>query len=171
MTFQREILPPEHRDTVSNALQATLNDLLDLSMQTKQAHWNVRGPNFRSLHLQLDEIFETTRMAVDEIAERLAQIGVASQGNAQIVAKQSRLEAYPEGFLSVPDSVSHIADRLAQAIRSVREGIETTGEVDPVTEDLLIETSAQLEEHLWMVQAQEEVSSSSSESPALTAVS
>lgn len=170
MTFQREILQPKHRDTVARVLQETLSDLIDLSLQTKQAHWNVRGPNFRSLHLQLDEIFDTTRLAVDEIAERLAQIGVASDGNAGTVAEHSRLEPYPDGFLNVPDSVTHIADRLAQAIRGVRQGITATGEVDPITEDLLIETSAKLEEHLWMIQAQEEVTARSDQ-PALSAVS
>ena len=56
---------------VAAALQQALVDLTALSLQGKQAHWNIEGPGFRSLHLHLDEIIDEVRLAADDVAERM----------------------------------------------------------------------------------------------------
>jgi len=156
MAFKRDVLTGDSKQKVAGALQGVLADLVDLSLQLKQAHWNVRGQHFRPLHLQLDEITDTARGAGDEVAERLATLGVAPDGRLATVSTNSSLEAYPPEFIGWQQTVTLVADRLMAAIRRVRQSIEVTGEHDPVSEDLLIEVSGQLEQHLWMVQAQEE---------------
>lgn len=156
MAFKRSILTGEPKQKVADALQNVLADLVDLSLQLKQAHWNVRGEHFRPLHLQLDEIVETTRAASDDVAERLATLGVAPDGRLATVSKTTSLEAYPPEFIGWQQTVTLVADRLMTAIKGVRKSMDIAGEHDPVTEDLLIEVSSELEKHLWMVQAQEE---------------
>jgi starvation-inducible DNA-binding protein len=154
--FKRDILSDENRTTTVSALQNCLTNLIDLALQGKQAHWNVMGKNFRTVHLQLDEIIDSTRAASDDVAERIVTLGVPADGRADVVAKASCLTAFPDGMHRADETVTLISDRLATTVESLRSGIEKTGATDPVTEDLLIGISAVLEKHLWMLQAQEQ---------------
>lgn len=153
--LKRHILKDKKRDETVSNLQSCLYDLIDLALQGKQAHWNIVGSQFRSVHLQLDEIIATTRDGSDEVAERIATLGIASDGSPKGVADNSRLEPYPTGLQSVEATVTAYSDRLAKTIDGLRESISVLGEIDPVSEDLLIGLSGQLEKHLWMMQAQE----------------
>ena len=153
--LKRHVVEGDDRTATVGALQACLTDLIDLALQGKQAHWNVVGPNFRSIHLQLDEIIDQTRIASDIVAERIVTLADPADGRAAIVAEKSRLSPYPAGLQSVSDTVTLIADRLKQTIDGLREAIGTVGEIDPISEDILIAQSGELEKFLWMVQAQE----------------
>ena len=154
-TFKRNVLKDTDQKTAADILQGTLVTLIDLALDLKQAHWNVVGPNFRSLHLQLDEIIVTVRGATDEIAERIVTIGIAPDGRATTVAANTKLGEFATGFHKVSESVTAVADPMKKAIDQIRHGIEKMGSIDPVSEDLLIGISFQMEKHLWMVQAQE----------------
>ena len=153
--FKRDILEGETNDKVTSILQDNLTNLIDLALLLKQAHWNVVGPNFRSVHLQLDEIIETVRDASDEVAERVSALGVAPDGRSSTVAEHSELKSYPNEFVRVTETIHLVADAMKTTIDHLREGIEKTGDLDPITEDMLIAISGPLEKHLWMVQAQE----------------
>ncbi|MEM9700865.1 MAG: DNA starvation/stationary phase protection protein [Planctomycetota bacterium] len=156
MTFwKRNILPEADAQTVCTALQKTLVSLIDLGLQSKQAHWNLYGPNFQSLHEKLDGIVETARVSSDEVAERMNQLGIAPDGRRNAVAESSPLENYSDQFEPVPQALHLIGDRLHTAVETLRRARETVAEPDPMTEDLLIAISQQLEEHLWMIQAME----------------
>ncbi len=153
--LKRQILDKGDRDNTTAALQACLYDLIDLALQGKQAHWNLVGSRFRSVHLQLDEIIASVRAASDDVAERIATLGVAADGRATPVGSTSRLEGGVSGLQTVESTVKYYADRLATAISGLRVAIETLAEVDPISEDLLVGISAGLEKHLWMLQTQE----------------
>ncbi|QEG24669.1 Dps family protein [Mariniblastus fucicola] len=154
--FKRNVLGDDSStDEVKAILQSSLETLIDLALSLKQAHWNVVGPNFRSVHLQLDEIIITVREATDEIAERIVTIGHSPDGRAATVAAGSELPLFEDGFLKVDETISAVADRMKCTVDLLRTGISKVGELDPVSEDLLIGISAPLEKHLWMVQAQE----------------
>ena len=71
---------------VVKALQQALVDLTDLSLQAKQAHWNIAGSGFRALHLHLDEIVDEVRLAADDVAERMTAIQAIPAGRAATVA-------------------------------------------------------------------------------------
>ena len=154
-TFHRHVLSEKNAQATVELLQKDLVNLVDLALQLKQAHWNVVGANFRSIHLQLDEIIDSVRLGSDEIAERVVQLGHAPDGRAATVANASALKAYPSEFVKVTDTVTAVADRLAPAIEGLRASIEKLGDLDPISEDMLIGLSATLEKHLWMVQSQE----------------
>lgn len=137
-----------------NALQAALVDLVDLSLSAKQAHWNLVGRQFRSVHLQLDDVVETARLLSDTVAERAAALGVSPDGRAATLAKDSHLAAYPEGWVKDSDAVDWFVEQLGTVIGKLREQVEETEKADPVTQDLLIEIVAALEKHHWMFQAE-----------------
>jgi starvation-inducible DNA-binding protein len=114
----------------------------------------VTGPGFRPLHLQLDEMVGEYRVWTNEVAERMAAIGVAPDGRARTVTENSPLpelpaDAFPDRL--VPELFS---ERIGATAASIRQRLEHLGEVDLVTQGLLIEISEGLEKQLWMVRAQ-----------------
>ncbi|WP_327679557.1 Dps family protein [Streptomyces sp. NBC_00467] len=139
---------------VGNALRGALVDLVDLGLVAKQVHWNVVGPRFRSVHLQLDEVVDTARQHSDTVAERCSAIGVTPDGRAGTVASQSAIGTVPEGWIKDVDAVKTLVDALGAVIERMRERIEVTDEPDPVSQDILIGLTADLEKHAWMFQAE-----------------
>ena len=154
-SVKRHVLSPENLEKAAPMLQCALVDLIDLALQGKQAHWNLKGPNFRAVHLQLDEIIDHVRLASDEVAERLVTIGVPADGRAGAVAESTCLDAFPEGEISVQQAIALYADRMAAVSRGMREKIEAIADVDPVSQDMLIGITAPIEKQLWMLQSQE----------------
>lgn len=146
-------LPEEARKVTGDALQSAVVDLIDLSLVAKQAHWNLVGPRFRSIHLQLDEIVDVARQYTDTIAERAAAIGVPPDGCADTVAKQSAVPAISKGWISDDDVISYFVSALAKVVEKMRERIEATERADQVSQDIFIAAAADLEKEHWMVQA------------------
>ncbi|WAU84518.1 DNA starvation/stationary phase protection protein [Streptomyces sp. Qhu-G9] len=140
--------------TVSEALQGALVDLVDLSLVAKQIHWNVVGPRFRSVHLQLDEVVDTARLHSDTVAERASTLGVSPDGRAATVASSSGIGAVPDGWVKDTDAVGALVDALGAVIGRMRERVAATGDADPVSEDIFIGITADLEKHHWMFQAE-----------------
>jgi starvation-inducible DNA-binding protein len=140
--------------TVSEALQGALVDLVDLSLVAKQIHWNVVGPRFRSVHLQLDEVVDTARLHSDTVAERASTLGVSPDGRAATVATSSGIGVTPDGWVRDTDAVGALVDALAAVIERMRERVGATGEADPVSQDIFIGITADLEKHHWMFQAE-----------------
>ncbi|MET8558901.1 DNA starvation/stationary phase protection protein [Streptomyces sp. NPDC004959] len=138
---------------VSDALQGALVDLVDLSLVAKQIHWNVIGPRFRSVHLQLDDVVDSARTHMDEVAERASTLGVSPDGRVGTVAATSGIDKIGDGWIKDNDAVAAMTDALAAAITRLRERVAATAEPDPVTQDLLIAITADLEKHHWMFQA------------------
>ncbi|MQY38287.1 Fine tangled pili major subunit [Streptomyces sp. RB17] len=140
--------------TVAEALQGALVDLVDLSLVAKQIHWNVVGPRFRSIHLQLDEVVASARTHSDTVAERASALGVPPDGRAATVASGSRIGTTPAGWIKDGDAVGAMVDALGAVIAAMRVRVAATGEPDPVTQDIFIGITADLEKHHWMFQAE-----------------
>jgi starvation-inducible DNA-binding protein len=145
------------KKSVVKDLQATLVELLDLSLLGKQAHWNVVGSHFRSIHLQLDEIVDIARLSSDRVAERMATIGASPDGRAETVATSSELAPFPEGFVSGIDTVKLVTAAMETISTRLHERIIRVGEEDPVSQDVLIGTSDEIEKAAWMLRAQLEL--------------
>ncbi|MGW3496299.1 Dps family protein [Streptomyces sp. NPDC001020] len=154
MTVINSPLRDEDREVVGKALQATLVDLLDLSLVAKQAHWNLYGPRFRSVHLQLDEVVVSARDFADTVAERAAALGVSPDGRAATIAATSGVPAFPAGWRQDTEAIDALVQSFAAVIGGVRERIEETAAADAVTQDLLIGLAAELEKQSWMFQAE-----------------
>ncbi|HEY0500533.1 MAG TPA: DNA starvation/stationary phase protection protein [Kutzneria sp.] len=142
------------RDETGRVLQEALVDLIDLSLVAKQAHWNVVGRNFRSVHLQLDELVAAAREYTDQVAERASAIGVSPDGRAATVAKDSGVPDFATGWRDDEAVAQAITTTLGEVVQRMRARIRTTDDTDLVTQDLIIELTAKLEEAHWMWQAQ-----------------
>jgi starvation-inducible DNA-binding protein len=137
-----------------DALQGTVVDLLDLTLIAKQAHWNVIGPHFRSVHLALDELVVAAREFTDQAAERATAIGISPDGRASTVAANSGTTGFDSGWITDEQVIPAIVENLAAVIARLRTRIEETEKADQVTQDLLIAITARLEQLHWMWQAQ-----------------
>lgn len=148
-------LSEHERHEVANQLQATLVDLIDLALVGKQLHWNVVGSHFRSLHLMLDELIDSWRLLSDTVAERVTALGIAPDGRAATVASDSEIKTIHDGAIKDSEVISGLTERLATAIGKLNERVERVGEIDPASEDVLIEVVRALEEIHWMLAAQQ----------------
>jgi starvation-inducible DNA-binding protein len=154
MTVVKSPLGDKDRATVGEALQGALVDLVNLSLVAKQVHWNVIGPRFRSIHLQLDEVVAVARQHADTVAERASAIGVTADGRAATVAETSAIGVVPDGWIKDTEVVRILVDALGAVIGRMRERIDVTDEPDQVSQDILIGLTADLEKHAWMFQAE-----------------
>ncbi|MGW7365870.1 Dps family protein [Streptomyces sp. NPDC054841] len=154
MSVVKSPLSEQERKVTGEALQGALVDLVDLALVAKQVHWNVVGPRFRSVHLQLDDVVATARLHSDTVAERAAAIGVTPDGRAATVASTSGIGKVPDGWIQDSDVVSTLVKALGSVIARMRERIKATAEPDPVSQDILIGLTADLEKHAWMFQAE-----------------
>jgi starvation-inducible DNA-binding protein len=142
------------RSEAGRLLQLTLVELIALSLIGKQLHWNVAGPGFRDLHLQLDELTDEWRELSDVVAERSVAIGVAPDGRAPAVIAQSELEPVEPGPTGVPEAIHELTRRVAEVDGRARERCEQLGELDLASQDVLIEVTRALEKQLWMIRSQ-----------------
>ncbi|MFE3199199.1 Dps family protein [Embleya sp. NPDC055664] len=148
------LLPARDRDVVGTALQGTLTDLLHLAATAKQAHWNLYGPRFRPVHLQLDDIVETARTLADTVAERAATIGFAPDGRPSTTADTGASADLPAGPVADTDVVAAFTTAVGASSARIRRRIADTEGLDPVSQDLLVATAAALEKHHWMLRAE-----------------
>jgi starvation-inducible DNA-binding protein len=154
MSTVKSPLPDDARNATGTALQESLVDLIDLHLLAKQAHWNLKGRNFRSIHLQLDEVVDLAREHADTLAERAAAIGVNPDGRARTVADSTKVRQLDPGYLQDDKAVAATTDILAEMSKRFRDRIKTTDETDLVTQDLLISVAQDLEKQHWMFEAQ-----------------
>lgn len=143
----------DNAEQVIKLLQDRLNSLNDLALTLKHAHWNVVGPNFIAVHTMLDPQVEAVRLMVDDTAERIATLGGSPSGTPGALVAARSWDDYSVGRA---DTLAHLAALdivYAGIIEAHRDAIEATEELDQVTQDMLIEQSAQLEQFHWFVRA------------------
>ena len=147
-------LPSNARTAVIGILNARLADTIDLALLTKQAHWNLRGPNFISVHEMLDPLRAELDAHVDTMAERIVQLGGTALGTTQAVAGATSLPPYPTDIVAIPDHLNALIDRYAAVAAAVRQGIEGCDEAgDKDTADILTGHSRALDKALWFLEA------------------
>lgn len=150
----RNDLPARTRSKAIDILNARLADALDLAAQTKQAHWNVKGPGFIALHELFDKVHGSVEGHVDTIAERIVALGGTALGTVSVVAKASSLPAYPLQITRGPDHIEALAGSLAAFGAAVRKAIDETGKLgDAGTSDLFTAVSRDIDQQLWFVEA------------------
>lgn len=147
-------LPEKTRLACIELLNARLADAIDLQSQTKQAHWNVKGPNFIGLHELFDKINEEVENYVDDIAERAVQLGGVAEGTARMAAKRSSLAEYSASAVDGRSHVEALSSALAAFGKSARNAITEANDLgDLDTADLFTEISRGTDKWLWFVEA------------------
>jgi len=147
-------LPKPARITLNQLMNERLADAVDLQSQVKQAHWNVKGPNFIGLHKLFDEVDEAVESYVDLIAERIVQLGGIAEGTVRVAASRSRLPEYP---LDIAEGTAHV-EALARALstfgQTARATIDETDALDDKdTADIFTEISRGIDKWVWFVEA------------------
>ena len=154
-TFPTSIdIPAETRTKVNKLLNQHLADSFDLLSQVKQAHWNVKGPDFWQLHKLFDEVAEQVEEWVDEVAERVTALGGYATGTVRMAAESSTLPEFPTDITDSMDYVKAVVERLAAFTNSAREAIDTSDELgDANTADLFTEISRCADKYLYFLEA------------------
>jgi starvation-inducible DNA-binding protein len=153
-TYLPALEVPHEREGVGQELQATLHELIDLSLIGKQLHWAIVGPLFRPLHLQLDEVVESWQELSDTVAERAVALGFVPDGQASAVAAGSQLAPVGRGSLADHVVVRELTHRVAEVSERVRDRMNRLGDADLASQDVLIEVVRELEKQQWMLRAQ-----------------
>jgi starvation-inducible DNA-binding protein len=147
-------IPQPRRVELNALMNQRLADAVDLQMQMKQAHWNVKGPHFIGLHELFDQIDEAVESYVDLIAERIVQLGGIAEGTVRVAAERSRLEEYP---LDIADGHAHV-EAVSKALSTfgheARNTIDQADDLDDAgTADMFTEISRGIDKWLWFVEA------------------
>jgi len=146
-------LPEDARNSLIALLDARLAEAIDLQTQMKQAHWNVKGPTFVSLHELFDKINEDVEDYVDLIAERGVQLGGLVHGTSRQVATRTTLPEYPlvkEGRQHV-EAVTTALAAFGTLVRAAIDRSDDLGDKD--TADIFTEISRGVDKWLWFVEA------------------
>ena len=158
-------MPKSHNDLKSNTKSAMIAQLnahlasgIDLALLTKQAHWNVKGPQFIAVHEMLDGFRTELDQHVDTVAERVVQLGGIALGTTQAVANATPLAPYPTQILRIDDHLKALIGHYGAVAKSTREGIDSASEAgDADTADILTAYSRALDKALWFLESHLEV--------------
>jgi starvation-inducible DNA-binding protein len=150
----RNDLKSNTRASSIEVLNARLADAIDLALITKQAHWNVKGPQFIAIHEMLDTFRAELDGHVDTIAERAVQLGGTAYGTSQVVARETTLKPYPTEIHKTKDHLAALIEAYAAAAKGARDAISETDEAgDADTADIFTAYSRSLDKFLWFLEA------------------
>jgi starvation-inducible DNA-binding protein len=150
---KNDLALPKRKQLIEK-LNQLLADSIDLNLQVKQAHWNVKGANFIALHELFDAISAEVVLDYDMIAERVVQLGGQALGTVRVVAKDSRLKEYPLNASDEADHVEALGSALAAFNKHARKAIDETDALgDAVTADMLTGIVRGLDKQIWFVES------------------
>ena len=150
----RNDVPSNAKAVSIEILNQCLADTIDLSLATKQAHWNLKGPQFIAVHEMLDTFRTELDDHADTMAERVVQLGGTALGTLQSVSKASTLDAYPLDIYPVRDHIEALIERFASVANSTRKAIDETDDAGDVgTSDIFTEAVRSLDKALWFLEA------------------
>jgi len=139
----------DKRRPVTDHLQATVVELLELFHESKQSHWNLRGPLYLPLHEKLQENADAYRKYADILAERVLQVGNPVDGRVGVIAATANLGDFPGGYLTDKQVLILMTERITTVARRVRQRIDHMSKVDEVTSNQLQELSYELDKQVW----------------------
>jgi starvation-inducible DNA-binding protein len=145
---------PHEREGLGRELEAVLHELVALSLIGKQLHWAVVGPAFRPVHQHVDELVDSWRDLADQVAERAVALGYIPDGQPAAMAAGARVAPVARAGVEDHAVVRELTRRIADVSERVRQRMELIGDIDLVSQDVLIDVVRELEKQQWMLRAQ-----------------
>lgn len=148
-------LTEEQRQGVINLLNQDLADSYLLVVKTKKFHWDVVGPQFRSLHEIWEEQYEQLSENIDSIAERIRALGGYPIGTMEGFLKAGTIKEQSGNVPTATEMVALLVDDHEQIIRNLRQHIDRSAEEfhDQGTADFLTGLMEGHEEMAWMLRS------------------
>jgi starvation-inducible DNA-binding protein len=147
-------LPADRREKLVELLNQHVAESLDLYSQVKQAHWNVKGRHFYSIHTLTDTFAVEVSEFVDDLAERATALGGYVHGTVRMAAEATTLPEYPMDIVDGMDHVQALVERIGHFANGVRAAIDSADELgDKDTADLYTEISRLVDKRLWFFEA------------------
>ena len=137
-----------------NNFQRVLVDLIALELVGKQAHWNIVGPNFRDLHLNLDAVVDIARAGADDVAERMRAVNATPDGRPATVVASATVPTAPAGEIFTTDAVAYIVSAIEAVVVTLRDVHGAIDEEDPSSSGIIEDLTTQLEQQAWFLSAE-----------------
>ena len=152
MSATLEAAPDTATFTAAAALQKVLPDVVALSLNAKQAHWNVTGETFLALHDLTDRIAEDARAWADRVAERAVALGFAVDARPRTVAASD--SQLPAGRLGQQETIAELTAIIDRVTKTARIALLDVADADAVSHDILVAVVEGLDKYRWMLSAQ-----------------
>jgi starvation-inducible DNA-binding protein len=142
---------PDVTSGVAQFLGPVVTDLTALSVDGKQAHWHVRGQNFLAVHELLDQVVDHARDYADTAAERVVALGLPIDARIQTVGVKATTPKLTAGFQQSDVVIGEIIAQIDAALVTIRTAVDELAELDPVSQDVVIEIARALEKDRWFL--------------------
>jgi starvation-inducible DNA-binding protein len=137
---------------ISKALNGVLADSFALYLKTKNFHWHVSGPHFRSYHLLFDEQGEAIFATTDQIAERVRKIGGTTLRSIGDITKHQSLADNDEEFVAPRDMLRELVADNKAVVSAMREAHKVADEHEDVATASLLENFIdEAERRVWFL--------------------
>lgn len=142
---------PDVTSGVAQFLTPVVVNLTALGVDGKQAHWHVRGPNFQAVHELLDTIVDHAHAYADTAAERVVALGLPVDARIQTVGAKATTPVLEPGFQQADATITQVIASIDATLVTVRTAVEELAELDPVSQDVVIEIARGLDKDRWFL--------------------
>lgn len=150
-TVPTSAIDPDVTSGVAQFLEPVVIDLEAMVVDTKQAHWHVRGANFQAVHELLDTLVAHVQDYADTAAERVVALGLPIDARVATVAAKTTVPPLAAGFQQSEKLIPEVIAQIDATLKSVRTAIEELAELDPASQDVVIEIARGLEKDRWFL--------------------